>query len=93
MFTKSSPNTIVSDEGWQVKLLGRSGILYSESARSMKIDSEVLSGTAGLAVYSYSIQRWLPPNEQDALDDADKTRIIDNLRRAFHFEGFEINVY
>jgi hypothetical protein len=93
MFTKIGPNTVSSDEGWQVEVLGRTGIRYTENGRAMKIDSEVLAGPAGMAIYSASIRSWLPPHQGEPVDEITRTRIIENVRRAFEFEGFSIDIF
>jgi len=93
MLTKTSPSTIVSDEGWQVEVLGRAGIRYTEAGKQMRIDSEVLAGPAGMAVYSSSIRTWLPPHENEGICDSDRARIVENVRRAFKIEGFDIHVF
>lgn len=93
MFTRPTPSTIASDEGWQVKLLGISSVLYAEPGRSIAIDSELIGMPAGLALYTHSIQRWMPPNEGEPIDDTDKARIVNNIRRAYRFIGWDIHVY
>jgi hypothetical protein len=92
-FTRPTPSIIASDEGWQVKLLGVSSVLYSESGRSMKIESELLGMPAGLALYTHSIQHWLPPHEGEPVDEKEKARIVENIRQAYRFDGCDIHVY
>ena len=56
------------------------------------IDSEVLasSSPSGLIVYPETIQHWEPPYQSKEIDDAQRQRIMDNIRRAFRFQGYEI---
>jgi hypothetical protein len=93
MFQKTGPNTVTSDEGFSVEVLGRTGLRYTEGDRVMRIDSEFLVGPHGMAVFGPSVQAWEPPHEGDAVDDGERARILDNVRRAFKFEGFDIEVY
>jgi hypothetical protein len=93
VFKKTGPNTVVSDEGFAVEVLGRTGIRYTEGDRVMHVDSEILVGQHGMTVFSPSIQKWEPPHEDDVVDDRVRARIVGNLRRAFEFQGFEIEVY
>jgi hypothetical protein len=58
----------------------------------MFVDSEVLIGPSGMAVYKDTIQKWAPPYENVAVTDSDRDRILKNIRDAFRFEGFEIDV-
>jgi len=45
-----------------------------------------------MAVYKYTIQKWDPPHENVPVADSDRDRILNNIRDAFRFQGFEINV-
>ncbi len=55
----------------------------------MFVDAEVLSGPAGLIVYSSSIAKWEDGNE---VGEAKRAQIIDNIRRAFQYRGIEIQI-
>jgi hypothetical protein len=45
----------------------------------MEIESELLGMPAGLALYTHSIQHWLPPHEVEPVDEKDKARIVENI--------------
>ena len=92
MFGSPRVNLYESDEGFSVEVLGRTGLRYRENNKSMFIDSEVLLGPSGMAVYKTSIQKWDPPNEKEAIDDAKRECIVDNVRRVFRFQGYEIDI-
>jgi hypothetical protein len=81
MFSRTSPNVIDSDEGFSVELLGRTGLVYWEGKRSMRIVSEVLS--ASLMVAAPTIRAWNPPYEKEPIDDERRKQILDNIIRAF----------
>ena len=83
---------IVSDEGFRVRVPGRSGLEYREGKKRMRIDAEMLEGPAGLAIYPKSIRAWQPPFQDEAIHDAKQQRIVENIRRAFRFDGFDIEV-
>lgn len=89
MFSIPRVNVIESDEGFSVEVLGRTGLRYTEGERTLFVDSEVLMGPSGLAVFSDSISRWESPEDQE-ISDEEKRRILDNIRRAFRFRGLEI---
>jgi hypothetical protein len=86
------PNLVESDSGFSVEVLGMTGMRYTEGGRVMKIDSEVLAGTAGIALFTKSIKGWEPPHEADALTDADKRQIIANIQLAFQSQGWGLDV-
>jgi hypothetical protein len=86
-------NVIESDEGFSVEVLAPDGGLrYAEGPRTMDVDSEMLVGPTALVIYARSIKRWNPPYSQESVDEATKERILDNMRRAFRFRGFDIDV-
>jgi hypothetical protein len=93
MFSTPRNSVIESDRGFSVEVLGRTGLRYVEGERSLHIDSEVLAGPSGVAVYSASIRNWSPPNTDEPIDGETKARIIENLRAAFRLRGFEIDVF
>jgi len=58
----------------------------------MRVDSEVLNGPAGMVVLAYSIAKWQPPHDGEPVDFQKRFAIIENIRRAFHFDGFDIHI-
>ena len=94
MSTFSIPrvNVVESTDGYSVEVLGRTGIIYSEGSKVMRIDSEVLAGPSGMVVYTDSINRWDPPYSETELSAVQKSRIVENIKAAFLFRGFKIQV-
>jgi ubiquinone/menaquinone biosynthesis C-methylase UbiE len=90
-FSAPRPNLIESDLGFSVEVMGRTGIRYIEGDRSILVDSEVLA-KHGIAVLSRSIRQWDPPHETDTLESADRSRVLENMRRAFEAQGDELQV-
>lgn len=93
MFSEPRLNVIECDEGFSVEVLGRVGLMYTEGERRLRVGSELLNGPSGLAIYTYSIRAWEPPFQEDRIDASKKERIIDNIRRAFRYAGYEIHVW
>ena len=91
MFKVPRVNVIESDEGFSVEILGRTGLLYTEGVRSMRIDSEIANATT-IAVIKDSIQTWNPPHENEVIDKNKRDSIIENIRRAFYFQLKSIEV-
>lgn len=52
----------------------------------------MLATPSGLVIYTDSIQTWEPPFHHEEIAMAKKAQIIDNIRRAFRWTGYEINV-
>jgi hypothetical protein len=90
MFTIPRVNVIESDEGFSIELLGQTGLKYQEKDQSLFVDSEILNGPSGLIIYTDSIDHWSPSNTQ--VTEPERTRIVENIRRAFKFRGFDIEI-
>ncbi len=45
-----------------------------------------------MGVYKTSIEKWDSPHEMQPVTEADRDRIVENIRNAFRFQGFEIDV-
>lgn len=93
MVTFSIPrtNVIESDDGFSVEVLGPTGLRYVEAGRKLWLNSEILAGPAGLILYSGNMKLEAAA-EMIILDVMDRNRIVKNVRAAFRFRGFEIQV-
>jgi hypothetical protein len=83
------PN-LYKEAGYSVGVLGRIGLRYREAGRSVFVDSEILSTQTRMVAHRGSIKRWDPSNELDALDEADRDRIIQNMRHAFESRRYSL---
>ena len=92
MFFVPRTNVVESDSGFSVEVLGRTGLLYREGGKSVRVDSEVQLGPSGMIVGASSIRHWDSPHEHLQIDDQTKRRIVENIQQAFRFSGFEIEV-
>jgi hypothetical protein len=70
MFTSQGPNLYKSSDGFSVEVLGRTGLRYGEANRQMLVESEVLTGPYGMAVYKDTIQKWDPPCDNVPVTDS-----------------------
>lgn len=90
MFSTPHPNLIQADT-FSVEVLGRTGLRYSDSSgRTVRVDSELLTGSAGLVVYSGSITEW--QNPPGSITSEDRAMILEQIRQAFRFKGYEIEI-
>lgn len=92
MFTTPRPNLYESSDGFSVEVLGRTGLVYREGDRQMFVDSEILAGPSGMGVYRSTINRWSAPHDAEVVDEVERERIVNNIRDAFRFQGFEIDL-
>ena len=92
MFFTRGLNVVASDEGFSVKVMGRVGLRYEEGPRRLFVDSELLAGPAGIGVNGTSIKHWDPPHADELIDPHRRLVILDNIRRAFRFQGFDISI-
>lgn len=90
---RSWRNTITSDEGFALKVLGgRGGLRYREGNRSVDIDSEFSGGTKGVILYLDSIKWWVSPDGRQEISHAERLRIAANVERAFAADGYVLEV-
>lgn len=92
-FSEPEPNVIVSSSGFYVKVLGRTGMRYTEGQGSVWIDSEVLAKPGAIALYQDSIRAWENPEGSAPVNDADRSRIVENIERAFESCGYELQAW
>ena len=85
-------NVIESDEGFSVEVLGPTGLRYAEGGCVLHLDSEMLVGPALLILYSRNMTIESPGNGPAGLNQEEKERVVENVRAAFRFRGFEIEV-
>ena len=91
-FSTPRVNVILSDKGFSIELLFPTGLIYSEGDCEIQIDSEMLVGPAGLAIYADSVRQWRNPDRCGAITPDTRNQIVENIRRAFRFRDFEIEV-
>jgi hypothetical protein len=88
-----NPNIIESDEGFSVRVLGQTGLRYTQGDKTLRVNSEVLATrNPSLAISPSSIQHWDPPHDGELIDEATRNLIVDNIRRAFASRGEDIIV-
>jgi len=91
MFSEPRDNVIESDEGFSVELLGITGLVYQEAGKTFAVDSEVLAGPSGLAIYQQTIAQ-VHDDTREPVSRADRERIVANIQRAFAFRGYNIQI-
>ena len=75
-----------------VTLLGRTGLRFTESNRTMFVEAEMLARPNGVAVYRQSISQWDPPHESDALSESDRERVLASIIAALRLQGLDVEV-
>jgi len=91
-FSEPEPNVIESSRGFSVKVLGRTGMRYTEGARSVWIDSEVLAKPRAIALSKSSIRTWEGP-EPEEIAAGERNRIAQDIKRAFEACGYELDIH
>jgi hypothetical protein len=66
---------------YKVIFNGRSGLLYKEGEKTLTVDSEMLSESLGIAIFTDSIKSWDAPYSEEALSDEDRSRVIENIKK------------
>ena len=66
---------------YKVVAKGRSGRLYKEGGKTITVDSEQLSESLGIAIFTNSIKSWDAPFNEEALSEEGRSRIIENIKK------------
>jgi hypothetical protein len=90
-FSEPEANVIESTGGFSIKVLGRTGLRYTEGTRSVWIDSEVLATPGAIVMSKTSIRFWEGPDPGE-VGTEDRDRIADNMKRAFEACGYELQI-
>ena len=91
MFETPHPNIIQSLEGFSVEMISRTKLVYTESGRSVEIDCEWLAGPHTLVVYTDTLTHWTVPDGVE-ISCEERSKIVENIRKAFRFRGVEIEI-
>jgi Immunity protein 74 len=78
-----------------VRVLGRTGLRYTEGGRSVWIDSEVLATPEPptIAMFKGSMKVWENPTNPEPVTDEDRARIANNIKRAFESSGYGLEIH
>jgi hypothetical protein len=90
-FSEPEANLIESSEGFSIRVLGRTGMRYSEAGRSVWIDSEVLAKPVSIVLVKTSIRFW-EGDDPASVTNGDRDRIAANIKRGFEAFGYELDV-
>ncbi len=90
--TRPDTNLFVSDSGFSVEVLGRTGVLYREGEHVMSVGSEVAAPGHGMAIWAKSIRAWRAPFDTEAITDEKRERIISNIAEVIAFCGQPLTV-
>lgn len=83
-FTKTWRGWVRSSEGYEIRILGRTGIEYRDARGEIQINAEAMSSPWNeILVYSASI-----PDTQER----PRAEVLDRLGRAFEFRGWILKV-
>lgn len=87
-FSEPEPNLIEGSSGFKVRVLGRTGLHYSEGDRTAWIDSEVLASPGAIAIHMDAMKVWTSPGGSDEVTTEDRERAASNIERAFTAFGY-----
>jgi len=83
-FTKTGVNTVVSSKGFTVQVKPMGGVLYCESEREIKIDSEWLVKPPRILLYKAGFGKM----EQSRIDI-----IFSNVAKALQYLGHQVEIW
>lgn len=92
-FSYPRTNLIVSSGGFTVEVKPPAGIRYTEADRHMHLFAEILTRSEStMVVLRSDVKAWDSPHDSIEVSDADRSRILDNIQRAFDFRGWVLEV-
>ncbi len=91
-FSEPEPNVIASTLGFNVRVLGRTGMRYTAGPDSIFIDSEVLAESGSIAVAKGSIRFW-EGSDPRVVSEEERDRIAANIERAFAARGYHAKIH
>jgi hypothetical protein len=81
MFTLPRPSLNESSEGFCVEVLGQTRLGYREKSCHLLLESQVVTGRSGVAVYKDKIEKSDPPYDRVPILDSDREQIFLPLTR------------
>src|SRR5262245_35143301 len=79
------------DDSSQLTKLGRDEYKYLEGERSLVLQVDMLRGRNRL-LYSSTIERWLPPHEDETISEEDRRRIAAKIASFLTSQGYSVKV-
>jgi hypothetical protein len=84
------PNTFQADDASAVVLIDRFRLRYREGDRSMIVEQDLQGDPKLVAIERASMRSWEPPQHGDRVTEADRNRIIANMRGALAARGYKL---
>lgn len=92
MLTKPKPNLISSSEGWEIEVLGLTGVRYTDETGTYSVDTELLHGEPIMVVIRDRIFKKDVDGSLLEVKSRKKNVIVSRLRTAISWDGHEISV-
>ena len=94
MFHVSRINVIESDLGFSIEMLGRTGIKYRESDKTMFIESEILmTDVPTVAIWRDYIQSWASPHDKEQVSAQKQMEILKHICAALKWRGTQVEIH
>jgi hypothetical protein len=80
------------DDSSELKVLGRDEYKYIEGERSLILQIDLLRGVPNRLLYSSTIERWLPPHQDETISEEDRKRIAAKIANFLTGQGYSVKV-
>lgn len=84
---------IAIDGSRRLVMLGRDEFKYIDGERSMIVFVELLSGRPQRAIHLSSIDKWLPPHEDQMISEQQRQQIASAIAQAFTSRGRSVTLW
>jgi len=95
MITNPRVNYYESSEGFTLEIFPSrlAKFIYREGDYEMVVYAEMLAGKNPFVIYiDDEIKQWKPPHDAEPITEVKRKQILENIRKVFRFDGFEIDV-
>jgi len=80
------------DDSSQLIRLGRDEYRYVEGDRSVNVYVEMLTGVPSKLIHSDSIDQWLPPHQDEQINDEERHRISNKIANFLTGKGYSVEI-
>jgi hypothetical protein len=80
------------DSSSQLMRLDRDGYKYVEGERSLVLQIDMLKGVPNRLLYSSTIKRWLPPHQDERVNEEDRQRIANKIANFLVSQGYSVKI-
>ena|SRR5262245_896417 len=84
--------TVKIDDTSSMERLGRDEYKYIEGDRALTVQIEMLTGSPKRVIYTSTIRKWMPPNDDEAISEEKRREIVARICKYFETNNISYTV-